>query len=100
MHNLRLKPFHEFGTLRPWSHEIHVTLKDVPELRNLVQSGTPQKTSKRRNSRIILARPCGSCFGFRSNSHGAEFTAVKNLASEADPLLPEKDGPWRTHADT
>src|ERR1044071_4329846 len=70
---------HEMRTLRTWTNEAHLTLQDVPELRDLVHAYLANDATNARRARVFLAGPNWSIL-FGVNSHRAKLCQHKRVA--------------------
>ena len=71
--NFLQEPLHEKGALRARSHDTHVSLQDVQELRQLVEIGPSQEGSYFGAPRIMVAGPMRVFFFPAAHLHSAEF---------------------------
>src|SRR5438128_12269707 len=70
---------------RPWSDEAHVAPNDVPELRQLVEPGPPQRAPDARDPWIIRDGN-GGPLAVRTRGHRPQLEDAKGSAFQADPF--------------
>src|SRR5215204_1073021 len=88
----------EMRTFRPRAHEAHLTLEDVPELRNLVDANLTNDATDARRARIALARPHRTTL-LGVNSHRAKLHQHKSSPVLSDSFLLVKDRATRLQLD-
>jgi hypothetical protein len=54
---------HEMWTFGAWPDDAHITFDNIDELRQLIQTGLPQKSSKKRAAGVALDSPFGVPIG-------------------------------------
>src|SRR5215469_3601454 len=87
--NFIAEPLHELRTFRAWTNKSHVSAKDIPKLRNLIQARLAHKLSNPCNARIMFGGPhCAIYFGVLA--HCTELIDGKGASSQANPLLLKK----------
>src|SRR5205823_14164861 len=71
-----------------WTDEAHVSLEDVPHLRDFIYAQEPENTADRGDPRVILLsiRRAHICLP----PHRPQFEDGENLFVLTDPLLPEE----------
>ena len=75
--NLLPELFHEMWALGTRSHDAHVALQNINELRQLIQARLSQQGPEPRPSRVYLSRPAGVAFGYgQSTECGTTFTGL------------------------
>ncbi len=79
---------HEVDLLRSGTHETHVPLEDVPQLRDLVESRHTEKGSTANETWIAVRGELGSV-PFRVDMHGSELEHDERRAAVTRPLLRE-----------
>ena len=92
------------GRWRARPHQAHLTHKNIPELRQLIEAGLAQKTANGSNPRIILDledRTAHLVLAhqlllalFRVDVHGTELPTLETPAAHPHPLLAKEDWPW------
>ena len=73
------------------SHDGHLSGKDVPDLRQLIQAALAQKTSDFCNILIRVLQQMRRHVVGRGHLHGAEFVELEVRLVDAHPLLAEED---------
>src|SRR5436853_5077252 len=93
---------------RPWPHEAHVALQDVPELRQLVDARAPEEAAHARDARVVLEQEPRRVLAQRAQllhevvgvlDHRPELVEPEAPAAAAHAHLREEDGPWRVEPD-
>src|ERR1700760_1730898 len=74
--NLLREPGGELGALGARADEAHLTAKDVPELRDLVDACLAQEAAEAGNARVVFGGPAGA-LGFGVDEHGAELVDLE-----------------------
>src|SRR6201996_2401049 len=96
--NLLREPGGELGALGARADEAHLTAKNVPELRNLVDACLAQKAAEAGNARVVFGGPAGA-LGFGVDEHGAELVDLEVFILVSDARLREEDGTFRRELD-
>jgi len=86
---------HVTRELRPWTDKAHVSLKDIPELRNLIQLRFSEKRTKSRNAGISGCGDRRTQF-FRPTTHGPKFPDREWLFVSSHSDLTKKSGAFGT----
>src|SRR6266403_4158820 len=96
--------FVTFGALSPfraWADQAHVTLEDIPKLRQLIEPQSPQAAPSARYARIILPRIEIGCLNRRlfriGHKHRPELICRKDVTFVPDTRLPEDCRPAALH---
>ena len=91
------EPLHKLGAFWAGADKCHVSTKDIPELRNLVEASLAHESAERRNAWVVLGSPHRSV-SFGVLPHCSELTENKSASPQSDAGLAKKDGPWRRKA--
>ena len=84
---------HEVQALGTVAHEAHVSHKDVPELRKLIQvMGAEEAADTGETGVVLSAAQGGNTHGLGIRTHGAELDQVEQASAFAHALLPVEDG--------
>ena len=86
------KLFDEVGAFWSGADEAHVSVEDIPDLRDFIKACCPDEISDFGNARIIFCRQLGAGVFFRINTHGTEFVDIIFFAKTAYPHLTVEDG--------
>ena len=97
--NLLLELLDEEGTLRARPDQTHVTLEDIEDLRQLVDTGLPDEFPDRRDAGVIPLGPGLLLLGRILHLHGAELVHLEFLVVEADTHLLEDQRSRRRRLD-
>src|SRR6185503_3628439 len=87
----RLQQGNEVASLGARAHEAHLSAKDVPELRDLIEVSRAQDPPDRRRPRIAVGGPHGPRALLGIDRHGSKFIDLKWLPASAEPLLSIED---------
>ena len=79
--------------------EAHVAAQHVPELRDLVDAGAPQRAADRRHPRIVGRREHGARLDLGALAHRAQLPELEEPPVAADARLAIEDAPRRRDAD-
>src|SRR4051794_9311646 len=71
--------------------EAHVAADDIPELRDLVERQSPQRTTDPRDAWIALVHGVARSFTLGPDSHRAQLDELEVSAAQADSALPIED---------
>ena len=82
----------ELGAFRARADEAHVTLQDVPQLRQFIDREAPEIPTDSSAARIAWHRPDGAKTTFGVFAHGAEFQDGEMASVESNSPLTIKDG--------
>src|SRR5215470_2436422 len=93
--DLILEPSYEMRTLGTRTHNAHVSLQNVDELRQLIETRFSKKCPDPGPARIRLGGPARIALGRQAHSHGAKLIHLKGKTIQAYPLLDEENRPWR-----
>ena len=91
--------FHLAGKCRTGSNDAHITLQDIPQLRQLINAGLADKLAHTGNAGVVLDLEHGTIhlvliqqivqFCLCVGAHGAELIELEGLAVAANALLTE-----------
>ena len=76
--NLLIEPCDELRPLGTWTHEAHVALQHVPQLRNFIHARLAKKFAHPRDSRIVVLGPGWACIRLSVSAHSAKFVAAED----------------------
>jgi hypothetical protein len=89
--NCLLIAFGAPGPFRAWADQAHVTLEDIPQLRQLIEPQFPQPTPDGGDPRVAFTGVNVCVCLVRVQQHSSEFENDERLRVPADPFLPEKN---------
>src|ERR1044072_8262336 len=89
---------HKMRPLGSWTNEAHLTLQNVPELGNFIDSDLANDATHARRTIVFLAGPNRTCF-FSINTHRAKLCEDECAAVLADSFLPVKNRASRFELD-
>ena len=91
--------FYEFGPFRPGTHKAHIAFKDIPHLRQLVQTVFAQHPADAGDAFVLFGGPAGSADTLCVVDHRTKFKYLKSFAVFTETRLPEKDRARRIQFD-
>src|SRR5271169_2890632 len=91
--DLLREPLNEFWTLRPRTHECHITLQHAPQLRDFVEPRHTEKFAHSGNPGVVIIGPCRPEVRLCIGAHRAELVAEENLSLSTYSFLAIKSRP-------
>src|SRR6202167_4060154 len=89
------KFLNEVRPFRSRAHYTHIALKNIDELRQLIQARLSQKCAKACSPHITLSGPVGVALRAGAKLHGTKLQHVEKFPVKSQTVLPEKHRPGR-----